>query len=198
MRVLGFVSAAVIGLMVGAGASVYQLTHATFGGETYRGWIGSKLTGSTAADPFTRARVAKAGLLALNRAETIYFTLTKDEHGRPLTQNCAYTLKGGAFPARWWSVTIYAADDFLPQNHDGAQSIDDTRTQKDPGGGWTAAVQLQRPQPGGPPNWISTWAAGKGFSLTLRLYNPSAQAADDPSTIPFPQITTASCSGDAA
>jgi hypothetical protein len=198
MKVFGWVSAAIVGLVLGAGGAVYQLANATFGGENYGGWTGSKLTGSTAADPFTRARVAKAGLLALNRSETVYFTLTSDEHGRPLTQNCAYRLTGGAFPARWWSVTIYAADDFLPQNHDDAQSIDDTRVQKDPGGGWTAALQLQRPQAGGPPNWISTWAAGNKFSLTLRLYNPSPEAANDPSTIAFPQITTASCSGAAA
>jgi hypothetical protein len=197
MKVLGFVSALAVGLIVGVAGGIYQLKHSGLGGENYNGWMGSKLAGAAAADPFTRAMIAKGGLLALNRSETIYFTLSKDEHGKPLTQNCAYQLRGGAFPARWWSVTIYAADDFLPRNQDGAQSIDDTRTQKDPGGGWTAAVQLQRPAPGGPPNWISTWGAGK-FSLTLRLYNPSTGAADDPGTIVFPQITTLSCSGAAA
>jgi hypothetical protein len=197
MKVLGFVSAAAVGVIVGALGGLYVLQHATLGGENYGGWMGSKLAGSAAADHFTRAVIAKGGLLALNRSETIYFTLSKDEHGRPLTQNCAYQLKGGAFPARWWSVTIYAADDFLPQNHDHAQSIDQTRTQLDPGGGWTAAVSLQRPPPGGPPNWISTWGAGK-FSLTLRLYNPSPAAANDPHLISFPQITTTSCSGAAA
>ena len=197
MKLVGVVSAVIVGLTVGAVCAVYSLGRSTMGGETYNGWSGSKLTGSTAADPFTRAKVAKAGLLALNRSETIYFTLTKDEHGKPLNQNCAYQLRGGPLHARWWSVTIYAADNFLPQNHDDAQSVDDTRTQKDPGGGWTAAVQLQRPGPGGPPNWISTWGAGR-FSLTLRLYNPSQAAADDPKTIVFPQITTLSCSGAAA
>jgi len=197
MKLAGVVSAVVVGLVVGVAGAIHGLSGATLGSERYSGWAGSKLTGSTAADPFTRAKVARAGLLALNRSETIYFTLTKDEHGKPLSQNCAYQLRGGSFPARWWSVTIYAADNFLPQNHDGAQSIDDTRTQKDPGGGWTAAVQLQKPGPGGAPNWISTWGAGK-FSLTLRLYNPAPAAADDPKTIVFPQITTLSCSGAAA
>ena len=197
MRALGFASAAIVGLVVGGFGAVHMLQGATLGTDSYHGWMGSKLAGSTAADPITRAKIAKGGLLALNRSETIYFTLTKDEHGRPLSDKCAYTLKGGAFPARWWSVTIYAADNYLPQNQDHAQSIDQTRAQLDPGGGWTVAVQLQRPQAGGAPNWISTWNAGK-FSLTLRLYNPSQQAADDPRTIAFPQITTASCSGAAA
>ncbi len=197
MKSVSVVSAAIVGLAVGAVGAVYSLSRSTMGGERYSGWVGSKLTGSTAADRFTRAKVAKAGLLALNRSETIYFTLTKDERGKPLNQNCAYLLRGGPFPARWWSVTIYAADDFLPRNSDGAQSIDDTRIRKDPGGGWTAAVQLQRPGPGGAPNWISTWGAGT-FSLTLRLYNPSQTASDDPKTIVFPQIATLSCSGAAA
>jgi hypothetical protein len=197
MKPLALGGAVLVGLILGMGSAFYVLKHATLGTENVSGWMGSKLAGSTAADPYTRAMIAKGGLLALNRSETIYFTLTKDEHGRPLTQNCAYQLKGASFPARWWSVTIYAADDYLPKNHDGAFSIDDTRTQKDPGGGWTAAVSLQRPGPGGAPNWISTWAAGQ-FSLTLRLYNPSPQAASDPNTIVFPQITTQSCSGAAA
>jgi len=194
MRPLTIAAAVALGLVVGVGSAVYVLQHGALGGENYGGWMSSKLTGSTAADPYTRALVAKGGLLALNRSETIYFTLSKDEHGRPLTQNCAYQLRGGSFPARWWSVTLYAADDYLPKNHDDAFSIDDTRTQKDPGGGWTAAVSLQRPGPGGAPNWISTWDAGK-FSLTLRLYNPSAEAANDPRLIVFPQVVTQSCSG---
>jgi hypothetical protein len=151
MKVLGFVSAAAVGVIAGAVGGIYVLQHSTLGSETYGGWVGSKLAGSAAADPFTRALIAKGGLLALNRSETIYFTLTKDEHGRPLTQNCAYQLKGGAFPARWWSVTIYAADDFLPQNHDHAQSIDQTRAERDAGGGWTAASRYSGPRPAGRP-----------------------------------------------
>lgn len=197
MKPAAIVAAALVGLVVGVASAGYVLTHARLGDQSYNGWAGSTLAGSRAADPYTRAMIAKGGLLALNRTETLYFTLTKDEHGRPLNQNCVYQLKGGAFPARWWSVTLYAADDYLPKNHDGAFSIDDTRTQKDPGGGWTAAVSLQRPGPGGAPNWISTWAAGT-FSLTLRLYNPSPEAAADPHVVIFPQITTQSCSGAAA
>jgi hypothetical protein len=197
MKPLAIGVAALVGLVVGVGSAIVVLKRSTFGAEMVSGWVGSKLAGSTAADPYTRAMIAKSGLLALNRSETIYFTLTKDERGRALTQNCAYQLKGGPLPARWWSLTIYAADDFLPKNHDAAFSIDDTRTQKDPGGGWTAAVSLQRPGPGGAPNWISTWDA-KTFSLTLRLYNPSPEAAADPHVIAFPRITTLSCSGVAA
>jgi hypothetical protein len=197
MKPLTIGAAVLVGLVVGVGGTLFVLKNATMGGESYNGWMGSKLAGSTAADPYTRAKIAKSGLLALNRTETIYFTLAQDEHGKPLTQNCAYQLKGGSFPARWWSVTLYAKDDYLPQNHDGALSIDATRVQKDPSGGWTAAVTLQRPGPGGAPNWISTWAAGQ-FSLTLRLYNPSPEATNDPRTIVFPQVTTQSCSGAAA
>jgi hypothetical protein len=194
MRPLTISAAIAIGLVIGAGSALYVLHRASLVGESYGGWKGSRLAGSKAADPYTRAIVAKGGLLALNRSETLYFTLSKDERGRPLTQDCAYQLKGTAFPARWWSVTLYAADDYLPKNADDAFSIDDTRIQKDPGGGWTAAVALQRPGPGGAPNWLSTWGAGK-FSLTLRLYNPSPEAAADPHVIVFPQITTLSCSG---
>ena len=123
MKLTGFVAAAVVGLVVGGFAAVHMLNGATLGTDSYSGWMGSKLAGSAAADPITRAKIAKGGLLALNRSETIYFTLTRDERGRPLSDKCAYTLKGGSFPARWL-VGDHLCGGRLPAEEPGSRPVD--------------------------------------------------------------------------
>lgn len=155
------------------------------------GWSGNVTAGSIAADPYTRAIVARNGLLALNRSETIYFHRYEDERGRTLSADCTYELSGGTLPARWWSVTIYAADNFLPVNGDDAQSIDASRIARAADGRWTARIAAQR---AGVPNWISSRHAGK-FSLSIRLYNPDDRARADAGSIPFPSIRTIDCGG---
>jgi hypothetical protein len=184
-----------LGMGLGLGSAVWVLKSgglgAGMGSQTVDGWTGNHLTGAKAADPYTRGIVAKSGLLALTQAEAMYFTRTTDEHGQPLKASCVYALEGGAMPARWWSVTIYDAQDFLPVNGDDAQSVDMTRTavHASPMGRWTARVAADQ---AGATDWISSKNAGN-FSLTLRLYNPQDAARANFAAIAFPTLKTVSC-----
>ena len=191
------------GMVLGAGSAVAVLSGGLglgggLGSQTVMGWTGNHLTGAKAADPYTRALVAKRGLLALNQAETIYFSMTKDDQGQALKASCVYSLEGGRLPARWWSVTIYDSQDFLPVNGDDAQSVDATRTVIDAvdavAGRWSARVAPDR---GNAKNWISSKNAEE-FSLTLRLYNPESKAQSDFASIPFPTLKMVSCAKGAA
>jgi len=176
-----------MGLLAGSGSALAWMRQGM--APVGQGWLGSRVTGSVDADAWTRARVALSGLLALNRSQAIYFVRKVDEAGRPLTERCRYRVSGGALPGRWWSVTAYAADNFLPVNDEGALSVDATRVQRDAGGRWQAIAAAQRP-PGA--SWISTRKAGN-FDLTLRIYNPTPAAQADFGTIPFPQIQRIDC-----
>lgn len=191
MKNLARVAAAVaIGLIVGVGSAWLVLGNGQLLGRfEYDHWFGNANAGSAAADPYTRGIVATIGLLALNRSETIYFHRYVDENGQPLAERCVYDLSGANLPARWWSITVYAADDFLPLNDDAALSVDATQIVREPSGLWTARLAPQR---GGASNWISTRAAG-AFSLALRMYNPGDGARDNPSSIPYPKIRRVSC-----
>ena len=162
------------------------------GQSSHDHWLGNRGVGSTRADPWTRAIIARIGLLALNRSETIYFTRYRDSEGRAFRADCAYEISGTDLPARWWSVTLYGADDFLPPNDDGAFSIDATRTLRDASGRWRARISTNRD---GAQNWISSRAADS-FDLSLRLYNPTPGALADETMIPFPTVTRLSCEGD--
>jgi len=182
-----FAAVIAAGLVVGAGSAVVYMRQgmASAGG----GWMGSKVTGSVDADAWTRARVALSGLLALNRSQALYFVRRTDEAGRPLLETCRYRVSGGPLPGRWWSITVYAPDNYLPQNDDGALSFDATRAKPDAAGHWQG-VAASRRVPG--TLWVSTRNAGH-FDLTLRLYNPTPAAQADFTTIPLPQVTRIGC-----
>lgn len=185
-----YLTAAVLGVIVGFGSAWMVLSNGKLLGQfEYDHWFGNEDAGSTAADPYTRGIIAKIGLLALNRSETIYYHRYVDDRNEPLREQCVYELSGAALPTRWWSITVYAGDDYLPVNGDGALSIDASQVRTQAGGQWTARLAADR---AGAANWISTRNAGE-FNLALRMYNPDQGARDDASSIPYPSIRRISC-----
>lgn len=183
----------VAGLLAGAASGWFTLRHGMVQGETYSGWNGSKVTGSVDADPWTRARVAISGLLALNKSQAIYFSRNTDDSGERLREDCRYRVSGGAMPAQWWSITVYAADNYLPLNDDDALSFDATEVKPDGAGQWSGFLSPSRPAAEA---WASTRKAG-AYDITLRLYQPTAQAQQDFAVIPMPKVTKLDCGGQA-
>ena len=186
-RIMIWAGVVLIGLLVG-GVSAWatlRVGSASFA-ETYGGWSYNRAAGSTAAGPYTRAIIAKEGLLALSSREAVYFFLNRDENGRPLDESCVYELNGRPLDARWWSVTLYADDGFLAQNTDNAASVDASRVGNS--APWRARIA---PVQGNAPFWLSSRSARRSFSLMLRVYNPQ----DDfrPSGEALPVLSTVSC-----
>jgi|TARA_R100000049_G_C1954176_1_gene105376 hypothetical protein len=192
---LGLLAAVLVGLSIG-GASALVLSGiwprstlpAGIAGTSIDGWRTDFAIGSDAADPYTRARVARHGLLALERREAIYFTRSRDERGRPLRQDCRYRLSGMGQAARWWSITLYDADSRLPMNTDQALSIDASEIGE---GAWQAIIAPKRPEGAG--HWLSSRNADN-FDLTLRLYVPSAEVLETPKlALNPPRISRLGC-----
>lgn len=195
-RWLPCIGAVIGGVLLGFGSALWlaglwpQRSTMTFGDVDVGGWRSDFAIGSKAADPYTRARVARHGLLALAKTEAVYFTRATDDTGAPLREACSYRLSGGQMPAGWWSVTLYDRQSMLPANTDGALSIDAERAG---GGAWSAVIAPARPADGG--LWISSRGAGS-FDLTLRLYMPSAALLSAPDTaLTPPRIERISCEG---
>ncbi|MGD9981526.1 MAG: DUF1214 domain-containing protein [Hyphomonadaceae bacterium] len=189
-RLLAWLAAIVAGVALGAASAWAALS---FGGssftEHYGRWVHSRAAGSAAAGPYTRAIIAREGLLALSAREALYFSLYEDVQGRPLSESCIYELSGLPLDARWWSVTLYAGDNFLAQNTDNAHSIDASRIGNDRP--WTARISPVR---GDAANWISSREARRGFVIMLRIYNPQRDFRASEETLPV--LTTVSCAGD--
>lgn len=191
-RILAWIAAVIAGVVLGlvSAWAALQFGGATFT-EQYGRWHFSRAAGSTGADPYTRAIIARAGLLALSAREAVYFSLYEDEHGRPLSESCVYELNGRPLDARWWSVTLYADDNFLAQNTDSAHSIDASRAGND--APWKVRISPVR---GDAQYWLSSREARRGFVIMLRVYNP--QRNFRPSEQALPVLTTISCAGEAS
>ncbi|MDZ4692173.1 DUF1214 domain-containing protein [Terricaulis sp.] len=187
-QVLTWAAATLIGAFLGVASAWAALEFGRAGfTEKFGAWTHSSAAGAAGAGPYTRAIVARDGLLALSAREALYFTLSEDENGRPLDESCIYELSGPPLAARWWSVTLYARDNFLVQNNDHAGSIDASRL------GLSTAWSVRiAPVRGNTPHWLSSRSAGRDFSLTLRVYNPQREFRLSAESLPT--LTTVSCS----
>jgi hypothetical protein len=193
-RVLAWVAAALVGVVIGVASAwaTLEAGRASFG-ERYGAWTHSRAAGSEAAGPYTRAIIARDGLLALSAREALYFNLAEDQDGRPLEESCIYELVGRDLAARWWSVTLYAEDAFLAQNGDHAASIDASYVRAGSDGYWRARVAPVR---GDAAYWLSSREARRDFSLTLRVYNPQRDFSASADALPV--LTRVSCLDDAS
>jgi hypothetical protein len=192
-RVLAWAAAVLAGIALGCVSAwaTLEIGRGNFG-ERYGAWTHSRATGSTAAGPYTRAIIASDGLLALSAREALYFNLTQDDQGAPLSESCSYELTGRPLNARWWSVTLYADDSFLAQNADHAASIDASHVSPSADGRWRARISTVR---GDAVYWLSSRNARRDFSLTLRVYNPHRDFRANEAALPT--LTRLSCLGDA-
>lgn len=96
--------------IVGGGASVWYTLKAneSVGAVTIGEWTAFPSIGTPDADPYSKARVSREGLLALGRAEGLSFSAGRDSAGDALRRECSYRIEGAVPSARFW--TLYAAD----------------------------------------------------------------------------------------
>lgn len=189
---LKLLAAVLVALVLGAGSALLVVRSGGLGSQVSSGpWETDLTIGSAEADPYTRAQVAVAGLLALNRNETIYFTAARDGDGNRLRVDCRYKIEGTDPPARWWSITLYGDDHFLVSNPQGRYSYGGESVARNEDGSFTIVVGPDETDG----NWIPTGQghAGDTFTLTLRLYNPDESAARNPSGIVLPRIAKEAC-----
>lgn len=188
-RLAAWIAALMIGVALGGVSAWAAITVGSQSFmERYGAWSHSRAAGASAADPYTRAVIAREGLLALSAREAVYFSLDRDAEGNELNESCVYDLVGAPLAARWWSVTLYARDGFLVDNNDHAPSVDATRLGLDQS--WSVRIA---PVQGNNAHWISSRGAGRGFSLMLRVYNPQRDFTR--SAAALPTLNTVSCAG---
>lgn len=157
------------------------------------GWTSNWSIGSEQANPYLRAYVAVFGLLALTKEEAVYFNQSSDSDGRPLLETCTYKMTGGDQPARWWSITLYDKDGYLPLNEDAALSMDATRAA---GQDWRVIIAPEQPDDE-TAHWVSSRSVDT-FDLTLRLYEPTPEMLSNPvDALNPPVIQRISCQEDA-
>ncbi len=187
LRLVGGVTLA---LVLGLSSAYYSASKFGFGKFVVSNgpWTTDLTSGGVDADMYTRARVAIAGLLALNKSETIYYIAKRDSAGEALDGNCSYRIEGRDPDARWWSITAYANDNFLIDTPSHNYAVSQTSVVRSADGTFVVRLSLAAEQQ----NWIAT--SPDGFDVMLRLYNPGASVVQAPSAARLPSITREVCS----
>lgn len=151
-------------------------------------WQTDLATGSTAAGPITRARIAIGGLLALRNTEAIYFFAETDDEGRPLDGRCDYRVEGRDPNSAWWSVTLYDATGYLLPNSANRWSVSRSTVGRGEDGRFSVRVSPR----GEGPDWLPSPESGP-FNLTLRCYEPGDALRSDPGAADLPRIVRETC-----
>ncbi|MBZ9674799.1 DUF1214 domain-containing protein [Mesorhizobium sp. ES1-1] len=152
-------------------------------------WTAFPDIGTSSADPYSKARVAREGVLALGRAEGLSFVAERDEGGAELRRECTYRIEGGFPTARFW--TLYAADQSLGVVETGKprlaalQSYGVVRQADN-----TVVISASRhPMPG---NWLLTDGAGRMY-FVLTFYDTPIASSTGLSDVSLPSIIKAGC-----
>ena len=176
-----------LAVVLGVGSAWLWLTRVGISGVDAGAWRVNLLAGSRDADAYTRARIALGAVLALDRSETLYYTTDHDDTGSLLRAECRYRIEGPPPPARWWSLTAYAADHFLFPNDAKRYSVNGETVTLDGSGRFGATIGPASEISRDDRSWIPTTGQG-GMRLTLRLYGADESVQRAPDSLVTPTI----------
>lgn len=174
----------------GAGSVWYALAeqHAV-GSVNIGAWETFPDIGTPDADPYSRARIARAGVLTLGRAEGLSFVARRDSGGNALRRECRYAIEGRFPAARFW--TLYAGDtDLYPldANSPRTAALHSNEMLRFADNSITLSVGMS-PSPG---NWLPVSGTGP-LALVLTLYDTPIAGDVGGSDIQLPQVLSVGC-----
>jgi hypothetical protein len=175
----------------GGGGSVWYMLEAQEGVGAIRigMWTAFPDIGTPEADPYSKARVAREGVLALGRAEGLAFVAKQDSGGEQLRRECSYSIEGGFPTARFW--TLYAADDSLDVIATGKPrpaALQSYEILRQPDNSAIISVS-NHPSPG---NWLPVQGSGTMY-FVLTFYDTPIASSTGLSDVVLPQILKAGC-----
>ncbi|WP_137932169.1 DUF1214 domain-containing protein [Mesorhizobium comanense] len=175
----------------GGGASVWYALRIQDGVGAIRigQWTAFPDIGTPAADPYSKARVAREGVLALGRAEGLSFVAENDSAGDQLKRECTYRIEGGFPTARFW--TLYAADQSLGVVDTGKArlaALQSYEVLRQPDNSVVISVG-HHPMQG---NWLLTDGSGRMY-FVLTFYDTPIASSTGLSDVSLPRIVKAAC-----
>lgn len=175
----------------GGAASVWYALQSgeTFGAVAVDGWTAFPDLGTDAADPYSDARVALEGVLALGSAEGLSFVAQRDSQGAALRRECSYLVDGSFPSARFW--TLYAAEPSLALLDSGRRRRAATHSYEviRKADNVVAVSVSAEAQPG---NWLPSAGTGP-MSLVLTLYDTPLASSTGLSQVTMPKVTRTVC-----
>jgi hypothetical protein len=187
---LGTLFALVVAAAVGLGATYFALTRgAAFGALTIGSWTAWPKTGTTEADPYARASIARTGRLPIALGDGLTFLAKTDDKGRWLDGRCDVVLSGVTPAARFWTLTLYNPDGELVANSINRYDFTSQEIVRRADGSFEIVI-APRASSG---NWLPTGGIER-YILALRFYDTAVGVATkEGREIPMPAIKTGSC-----
>jgi hypothetical protein len=187
---LGTLFALVVAAGVGLSATYFALTRgAAFGALTIGSWTAWPKTGTTDADPYARASVARSGQLPIALGDGLAFLAKTDDKGRKLDGRCEVIISGATPAARFWTLTLYNPAGELVPNSINRYDFTSQEIIRRADGSFEIVV-APRASPG---NWLPTGGVER-YILALRFYDTAVGVATkEGREIPMPSVMTRSC-----
>jgi hypothetical protein len=135
-------------------------------------WSVEARAGAANADPYTRARVERAGEAPLALGEGLRMTTNADSDGRALDARCVYRVGPHAPPARYWTLELIDGEGRPVPNPADRYVLRSNEILREADGGFSIFVSA-RAHAG---NWLPIGAPVR-FGLALRLYDPALSGA---------------------
>jgi hypothetical protein len=176
-----------LGLGLGSAYMVLQ-GDPPFGSLRVGPWQAWPKLGSSDADPYMRAIVARRSDIPLATGEGLVLAATKDSAGGRLDSACSYRIGSVTPAARLWTLTLYDQSGRLPVSELGRSSYTSSEVVRNADDGF--AIILSRQISAG--NWLQLPESGP-FSLTLRLYDMPGAAGTNLQATDFPIIERLGC-----
>lgn len=159
---------AAVALVLGLGSAWLGVTHGSSLVVTSAGpWRAWTQAGRPDADPYTKARMARGGLLPIVSGSAVEFVATADSDGDTLSSACIYEVAVQPIQALWWSIAIADGDGQRIANVAQRYAYNSQNLAVMPDGALRIAIG-QAPQPG---NWLPSGDAG-ALRLTLTMFRP--------------------------
>lgn len=179
-----------IALGLGFGLSWYALTDGRLVGTRQIGvWFTWPETGAEHPDPYTRAYLARRGMLQLGSSEGLQFIAETDNDGQTLDRSCTYRVDGKTPVSTLWTLTAVDPEGRNVAASQALDYLDSNHLSRASDGSAVIAV--------GPAlsagDWLEIGGTGP-FRLVLNLYDTPLNSGIDWSTSQMPSITRETCS----
>ena len=191
MRLLiGTLFGLAIAALVGLGLTYLSLTRGTaFGGLSIESWTAWPKSGTTDADPYVRASIARSGRLPTAMGDGVAFTLQSDDEGKALDGRCDVVISGVTPVARFWTMTLYNPNGALVANSTNRYGFTSQEIVRRSDGTFEIVVS-PRASAG---NWLPTGGVER-YELILRLYDTAVGVSTKAGReVPLPDVMTRSC-----
>lgn len=179
-----------VSLAIGGGAwSLWRVLDNTqgTGALTIGAWTAFPNIGSPDADPYSRARTSREGILALGSAEGIAFTATTDSAGDTLRSECSYRIEGDVPASRFWTL-VATTDQPAEENPQRLPALNSLSILRRPDNSF-AITAAAHPADG---NWLAI-SGGGPMSLLLTVYDTNIASGSEFTEISMPDIKSIGC-----